>query len=300
MSSPQIRPPHPNPPFPERIPEAFANKIDKANPADPLALQLRLDPRENDEIAGFVRDPTGDQNAHKGSGFLHKYRARALWLLTGKCAGHCRFCFRRHYPYEETVLSGSEISKGLDHLARDTGIEEVVLSGGDPLTLPDRSLSDVFSGLADLPHIRTLRIHTRLPVFSPGRFTPGFLKALSRFPRRKALVAHVNHPRELDGATERVFRDLAREGTTLLSQSVLLRGVNDEAATLSDLMKALWHQGVTPYYLHQLDPVHGAAHFHVPVEKGRFLLEALRASLPGYLVPRYVQEIPGDLSKRPL
>jgi EF-P beta-lysylation protein EpmB len=287
-------------PFPQLVPPHFANLIDENDPIDPLALQVAADPREHEEVPGFETDPTGDLDSRLGAGLLRKYAGRALWLVTGRCSGHCRFCFRRHYPYDEDSSNDSDPGAALDLIAKDASLEEIILSGGDPLILSDARLDRILVGLADIPHVQTLRIHTRGPVFSPGRFTPPLLAVLSQFPRRKALVAHVNHPRELDESSARVFAGLATAGYTLLSQTVLLRGVNDDAETLEALMRKLWVQGVTPYYLHQLDPVNGAAHFLVPSSTGRRLMGELRTRLAGYLVPRYVQEVPGAVSKTPL
>lgn len=287
-------------PFRLLVPRGFAALMTPGDPRDPLLRQVLPLGAERVHRPGFARDPVGDGPAARAPGLLRKYRGRALLIAHGACAVHCRYCFRRHFPYADLGPQGPRIARALAAIAADGGLGEVVLSGGDPLMLGDRALGDLLAGLDAIPHVRRLRLHTRLPVVLPARVTPALCALLAPRGRRTVVVIHANHPRELGGAAQGALADLARTGATLLNQGVLLAGVNDCEATLADLSERLFECGVLPYYLHQLDPVQGAAHFQVPDSRARALAEALRVRLPGYLVPRLVREVPGEASKRPL
>ena len=276
------------------------SQMQTSGPDDPIALQFLVDPRESLEVPGFHADPVGDLAANAVPGVLHKYHGRALLVLTGACAVHCRYCFRRHFPYGEQRLDEAALDRALGYLADDPEMTEVILSGGDPLVLSSRRLAGVLERLAGLPQLRRLRIHSRIPTVAPERIDERLCAALAAFPQPVVLVAHVNHPRELGQASREAFERLGRAGVTLLNQAVLLRGVNDDIEVMAALSESLFDQGVLPYYLHHLDPVAGAAHFAVDVGTGRALVDALRARLPGYLVPRFVVEEAGEPNKTPL
>ena len=280
-----------------RVPRGFLARMEKGNPRDPLLLQVLPVGAELAPMPGFDRDPVGDLDSVAARGLLHKYHGRALLVATGACAIHCRYCFRRHYPYAEQSALHEGWSEAIEALRREASIEELILSGGDPLSLSDRRLRALTGELLRVPHLRRLRIHTRLPVVLPERVDGELLAWLGDMPWQKVMVLHVNHAREIDDAVARACRDLAGAGVTLLNQSVLLAGVNDCAATLQDLSEALFSIGVLPYYLHLLDRVAGAAHFDVSDERALALHAALLSTLPGYLVPRLVREIPGAASK---
>jgi len=286
--------------FVELITPLVESQIDSRDPDDPIARQFRVDPREALEVPGFDADPVGDLAANAVPGVLHKYHGRALLVLTGACAVHCRYCFRRHFPYGDQRLDEEALERAIDYLAADPHLTEVILSGGDPLVLSSRRLANVLGRLADLSQLRRLRIHSRIPTVAPERIDARLCRALDAFPRPVTLVAHVNHPRELGEESRAAFGRLRDAGVTLLNQAVLLHEVNDGVEALAELSETLFDQGVLPYYLHQLDPVAGAAHFAVEAGVGRELIEALRARLPGYLVPRYVVEEAGEPAKTPL
>ncbi len=286
--------------FPLRVPRPFVSKMRRGDLNDPLLLQVLPLAKELDVIEGFGVDPVGDLPSRASHGILHKYAGRALLVTTGACAVHCRYCFRRHFPYaaESALSNGWEAA--LNHLRGDTSIEEVILSGGDPLSLSDRRLAQLVDGLESIAHIRRLRIHTRYPIVLPERIDPAFTAWLHGVRLQKVVVLHANHARELDSATSEACRSLNAAGATLLNQSVLLAGVNDDAQCLAELSEGLFDCGVLPYYLHLLDRVHGAAHFDVSAERALALHAELAAKLPGYLVPRLVREIPGASSKTPV
>lgn len=271
-----------------------------ARVSDPVARQFHFDPREDHEVPGFSTDPVGDLDANAVPGVLHKYRGRALLVLTGACAVHCRYCFRRHFPYADQRLDDAALRRAIDYLAADAEITEVILSGGDPLVLSNRRLAAVIDALSRIPRLRRLRIHSRLPTVRPERIDAELCQMLADSGLSVVLVAHVNHADELSEASRAAFERLRAGGVTLLNQAVLLAGINDEENALATLSEALFAQGVLPYYLHQLDPVDGAAHFAVEEARGRGLVEGLRRRLPGYLVPRYVVEIAGEPSKTPV
>jgi EF-P beta-lysylation protein EpmB len=242
----------------------------------------------------------GDLSAKAGNGMLHKYDGRALLIASGSCAVNCRYCFRRHFPYGEEIAAASHWREALERLRADPSIRELILSGGDPLSLATHKLEELTRGLAELPQVIRLRIHTRLPIVLPERVDQSLLAWLTGLPLQKVVVLHANHANELDASVDAACAALRETGATLLNQSVLLRGVNDDANALAGLSERLFAAGVLPYYLHQLDRVQGTAHFEVDDETALGLLDTLRARLPGYLVPRLVREVAGDPAKRPL
>jgi EF-P beta-lysylation protein EpmB len=284
--------------FPLFAPLGFVNRMRPGDPHDPLLRQVLPLAEESMEVAGFNGDPVQDKAATLRPGLLKKYAGRVLLVTTGACAIHCRYCFRRHYPYGEGPHSLAQWEAAIDEIAADRTIEEVILSGGDPLTLVDARLAELAERLAEIPHLRRLRVHTRLPVVIPERVTGALVKWLSESRLVPIVVVHANHAAELDESVAGAFERLTRAGIMLLNQTVLLRGVNDSLAALSELSRRLIDLRVVPYYLHQLDRVRGAAHFEVPVERGRELVRQLRDSMPGYAVPTYVQEIAGQPSKQ--
>jgi EF-P beta-lysylation protein EpmB len=286
--------------FSMRVPRGFIARMRHGDPADPLLLQVLPQAAELREVPGFTGDPVGDLTARAGRGVLHKYAGRALLIATASCAVNCRYCFRRHYPYAEEIAASGRWSEAIEHLRADRSISEVILSGGDPLSLSTAKLADLTGALADIPHLRRLRIHTRLPVVLPERVDADLARWIAGLPWPTAVVLHANHPSELDADVAAACGRLRASGAILLNQSVLLRGVNDRADTLAALSERLFDCGVTPYYLHQLDRAAGTAHFEVDDENARALIEDLRECLPGYLVPRLVREIPGELGKTPL
>lgn len=281
-----------------RVPRGYLAKIHRGDPQDPLLRQILPDAQEAIHHPGFTGDPVGDLGARAAPGLLHKYEGRVLLVTTGACAIHCRFCFRRHFPYASDGLTQGALEDALAHIRADASIHEVILSGGDPLTLPDRRLATIAGALDAIPHLRRLRIHTRLPVVLPERVDDGLLDWISRRADRTVMVIHANHPREIDGPVRGALRALRGTGATVLNQSVLLKGVNDNADTLAALSETLFEAGVLPYYLHLLDQVRGAAHFEVPDEKAQILRNALNARLPGYLVPAFVRDAGGSTGKR--
>jgi EF-P beta-lysylation protein EpmB len=221
-------------------------------------------------------------------------------VTTGACAVHCRYCFRRHFPYDESPKSPQAWTAALDAIEADEGVHEVILSGGDPLTLVDRSLAELARRIAAIGHVRRLRIHTRLPIMIPQRVTPELLQWLTATRLAPVVVIHANHAAEIQGDAATAVRRIVAAGIPTLNQAVLLRGVNDSADVLADLSERLLDLGVIPYYLHQLDRVAGAAHFEVPVVEGLQIMEELKRRLPGYAVPRYVREVAGERYKMPL
>lgn len=283
--------------FALRVPRGYIARMHKGNPHDPLLRQVLPMGAELKETPGFYHDPVGDAAAVAVPGLLHKYQGRALLLTTGACAVHCRYCFRRHFAYDCASLSANHEAAALAYIAADESIAEVILSGGDPLSLHDPRLDGLIRRLADIPHLRRLRIHTRLPIVIPARVTGGLLEALTATRLLPALVVHTNHAQEIDDNVRRAMHTLKERGVTLLNQSVLLRGINDSCEALVQLSERLFEAGIVPYYLHMLDRVQGAAHFEVPKAVARRLGTELRRRLPGYLVPRLVREQPGAPSK---
>jgi L-lysine 2,3-aminomutase len=283
--------------FPLLAPRPYLARIRPGDPTDPLLLQILPQTAETAATPGYGPDPLGEAAAGCGPGLLRKYHGRILMVATGACAVHCRFCFRRHFPYQDCSCARALWEPALREIAADRSVSEVILSGGDPLTLSDLELTHLADQLAEIPHVRRLRVHSRLPVVIPQRVTDELVSWLCGGRLSPIMVVHVNHSAEIDKQVAAALGRLVDAGIPVLSQSVLLRGVNDGVDVLAELFRRLIDLRVMPYYLHQLDPVAGAAHFEVPVAAGIALVKQLRARLPGYAVPRYVREIPGETNK---
>lgn len=279
--------------FPLRVPREFVARMRQGDPHDPLLRQVLPLAEECLTTEGFSVDPVGDIAAMAVPGVLHKYQGRVLLTVTGACAVHCRYCFRRHFPYADANPAIDQWRGALDYIAGDNSISEVILSGGDPLTQTDRRLSCLVRSLASIPHLRRLRLHTRVPIVLPDRVNDELLAWIRRTGLKTVIVLHVNHPQEIDASVRLMAGTLKESGVELLNQSVLLRGVNDKVETLVSLSESLFDAGVLPYYLHMLDRVQGAGHFEVTETVARSLMQELNHLLPGYLVPRLVREIPG-------
>jgi EF-P beta-lysylation protein EpmB len=285
--------------FALKAPMAFVRRMQPGNPRDPLLLQVLASGDELLEVAGYELDPvgeTGQVNPHRG--VIHKYQGRALLIVSSGCAINCRYCFRRHFPYADNQNSRQQWQDALAYIAADPGINEVILSGGDPLLPSDKYLDDLVTQIANIPQVRRLRIHTRLPVVLPARVTPGLIDAICAPGLQTVMVIHCNHPNEIDAEVEESLAVLAGSGITLLNQSVLLAGINDDADTLCALSERLFTAGVLPYYLHLLDKVRGAAHFDVSEQRAREIMSVVTARLPGYLVPKLVREVAGMEAKQ--
>ncbi len=283
--------------FPLFAPRPFVGRIERFNPRDPLLLQLLPTRHENDSNHLFKRDPVSDQAATLAPGVIKKYTGRALLIATGACAIHCRYCFRRHFPYDSSPQGTIQWQNSLAAIRDDTSIHEVILSGGDPLMLNDENLQRLLKLVSEINHVQRLRIHTRLPIMIPSRVTPILIDSIRSIRPVVNIVIHCNHAREIDVDVENAISRLVDHGIPVLNQSVLLRGINDDLHTLVGLSNRLINLRVLPYYLHQLDRVEGAAHFEVPVEVGKQLVGDMRKLVPGYAVPRYVAEVAGECSK---
>ncbi|MCZ0953123.1 MAG: EF-P beta-lysylation protein EpmB [Rhodospirillaceae bacterium] len=282
--------------FPLRVPRSYAARMRKGDPADPLLLQVLPLHAERMDVSGFEPDPLRETGL-ASHGVLKKYRGRALLVTTPACPVHCRYCFRRHFPYEEQVAAKDRWEPALRALRGMTDVTEVILSGGDPLSLTNRRLGELLRLIEALGHIDTVRFHTRFPIVLPERVDRSLLKLLADTPLHTVMVVHCNHANEIDRSVHASLEAVAETGTLLLNQSVLIKSVNDNADRLESLSRALFRCGVLPYYLHLLDPVSGGAHFDVPASRGTVLIEELRRRLPGYLVPRLVREEPGQPGK---
>lgn len=287
--------------FPVFVPLPYLQRIKPGTPDDPLLRQVLPVPAEDLDVPGFSVDPLDESGATLTAGLLQKYPGRVLLVTNGTCAVHCRYCFRRHFPYSETPRSLDQWTAALETIASDRSIEEVILSGGDPLTIVDATLQQLVQAISSIPHIRRLRWHTRLPIMIPQRVTDTLLETLSIFtnqPSRQSIVViHSNHAQEIDDQVATALQRLRDSGSLLLNQSVLLRGINDQAETLIELSQRLLECQTLPYYLHQLDRVRGVGHFEVSRSQGERLIEQMRSRLPGYAVPRFVKEEPGQSSK---
>jgi len=283
--------------FPLRVPRGFVARMRRGDPRDPLLLQVLPAPAEDLPAPGFVSDPVGDLASARTPGLLQKYSGRALLITTGACAVHCRYCFRREYPYGEQSAAAGHLEAAIRAVAGDPSLEEIILSGGDPLVLAEDRLESVMKALDELPHVRRIRLHTRVPVVLPERVDARLLGFLGDLATRVVVVVHANHAREIDPPVKAALRALGAATGPVLNQSVLLRGVNDSAGAIKDLSRALFDAGVMPYYLHQMDPVSGAAHFVVDDATALQLIAAAARELPGYLVPKLVRETAGEPSK---
>lgn len=281
------------------VPEAFLNKMRIGDLNDPLLKQVL--PLQEELIAhtGFGQDPVGEQ-ANPQAGLIQKYHGRVLLMVNGHCAVNCRYCFRRHFPYEDNKLNKAQWVQVIEHIAQDESISEVIYSGGDPLASNDKQLAWLTEQLDAIPHLKRLRIHSRLPVVIPDRINDECMKWLAGSSLNTVFVLHINHSNELDEALVAASQRIRQSGVTVLNQSVLLKGINDDTATLSTLSEQLFECGILPYYLHQLDKVAGAAHFAVSDDRAKALHQSLLACLPGYLVPSLVTERAGETSKTPL
>lgn len=288
------------PRFAMRVPESFVARMRPGDPHDPLLRQVLPLDLEAQRVEGYAADAVGDMASRQAHGVLHKYRGRVLLVTTGSCAIHCRYCFRQHFPYAEEAATAERWQPALDYLAAHPDVHELILSGGDPWSLATAKLASLTDALRSIPHVRRLRVHTRLPIALPARVDDALCDWIRNLPVRLVVVVHANHAQEIDAEVAAALRRLADLGVPLLNQSVLLRGVNDCAERLAALSERLFEVGVLPYYLHMLDRVAGAAHFEVGERQARDLHEQLRARLPGYLLPRLVREVAGAPAKTPV
>jgi len=293
LPSPMVQPKR----FSLLVPRGFAALMRPGDPGDPLLRQVLSTADETRSRPGYVLDPVGDEAARRAPGLLQKYAGRALLITTSACAVHCRYCFRRHFPYAEDGAQRTRLTAALAALEPAAEITEVILSGGDPLMLDDAALAELIGSLERLPQLKRLRIHSRMPSILPSRVTDQLCRTLASSRLQVIVVAHINHPAEISPDAQRALLKLSELGGPLLNQSVLLRGVNDDLETLVELSEALVATRVLPYYIHVLDPVSGAAHFDVQESEACQLVTALRQRLPGYLVPRLARERPGDSAK---
>lgn len=283
--------------FPLNLPLRLAEKVQKGTLNDPILKQFLPTVSEAEKAPGFVVDPVGDASCRQAPKLLHKYEGRVLLVTTSACAMHCRYCFRQNFEYE----TGERLFiKELELIANDPSIHEVILSGGDPLSLSDQVLDHLLQGICAISHVKRIRFHTRFPVGIPERIDEGLLEVFQRCPLQIWFVLHVNHPQELDNMLFLRIKSLQKLGIVVLNQSVLLKDVNDDEETLVELCETLANHGVLPYYLHQLDRVQGASHFEVSEERGMQLVDALTKRLSGYAVPKYVRETAGEPSKTPV
>ncbi|MEY8085821.1 EF-P beta-lysylation protein EpmB [Klebsiella quasipneumoniae] len=285
--------------FPLRVPRAFIARMEKGNPDDPLLRQVLTAEEEFIVAPGYSTDPLEEQHSVV-PGLLHKYRNRALLLVKGGCAVNCRYCFRRHFPYAENQGTRRNWQTAMNYIAEHPQLDEIIFSGGDPLMAKDHELDWLMTQLEAIPHVKRLRIHSRLPIVIPARITETLASRFHHSSLQVILVNHVNHANEIDNEFRTAMTMLRQAGVTLLNQSVLLRGVNDNAQTLADLSNALFDAGVMPYYLHVLDRVQGAAHFMVNDDEAREIMRELLTLISGYMVPKLAREIGGEPSKTPL
>jgi len=282
--------------FPLKVPRGFISRMQKGNAADPLLMQVLPLAEELSKAEGYGKDPVGDGSSTTVAGLIHKYRSRALLISTGACAVHCRYCFRRHYPYNTSHAGAGRIEAIRQYLSAHPELNEVILSGGDPLMLDDPQLARILQTISTIPHIRWIRIHSRLPIVLPERITEQLLQTLGNY-KPVTLVVHCNHPNELDTPVRQALLLLYQSGIRLYNQSVLLRGVNNRVQTLCELSHQLYESRVQPYYLHCLDRVQGGDHFDLHEREIVSLYHELQAELSGFLLPKLVREIPGQPTK---
>jgi len=283
--------------FPIRVPRGYVARMEHGNPRDPLLLQTLATKLEMDYQPGFKQDAVGDAAALAVPGLLHKYHGRVLLITTAACPVHCRYCFRRHYPYSDNRPDQNDWSKAMEYIAANQDINEVILSGGDPLSLTNNRLQEISNQLTQISHIRRLRIHTRMPIVLPERLDDGFIHWVNNLPWQTILVTHCNHANEINNQVVVALASLKSVGLTLLNQSVLLKGVNDNAPDLINLNETLFDAGILPYYLHLLDRVTGTGHFEVEETRALSLMHEVQSRLPGFLVPKLVRETAGGSYK---
>ena len=284
--------------FPLRVPLSFANSMKKGDPNDPLLRQVLPIDDELFTYPDYSDDPVGDLPSTTQPGVLHKYHGRALLINTGSCAINCRYCFRRNFPYSDFQLGKQNESAGINYIQENPDIAEVILSGGDPLLLSDARLAKLFTQLSTIKHLKRIRIHSRLPIVLPARITDDLIINLTQSSKQIVIVVHCNHANEINPRVIAACHLLKNNGITLFNQSVLLKGVNDNPATLCELSEQLFSNGIIPYYLHLLDKATGTGHFEVSEIEAINLIKQVQASLPGYLVPKLVKELAGALSKQ--
>jgi len=280
-----------------RVPRGFVARMQVGNPADPLLRQVLPLGIELEDTPGYSRDPLAEKVVNPIPGLLHKYYGRVLLTVTGACGVNCRYCFRRYFPYADNNPGSAGWEQALSYIAKDETITEVILSGGDPLAASDVHLNKLVQKIAAIAHVKTLRIHSRLPIVIPERITPELIQWLTQSRLKPVLVVHCNHAQELNAAVGGAMQRLQKAGVTLLNQTVLLKGVNDSQEALTTLSEALFAAGILPYYIHLPDKVQGTAHFDVPEATARELHWQITQRLPGYLVPRLVREVPGAPAK---
>lgn len=285
--------------FALRVPRSFIQRMRKGDPNDPLLLQVLTQREEFDQVAGYTTDPLDEQSSVV-PGLLHKYHNRALLLVKGGCAVNCRYCFRRHFPYQDNQGNKRNWRLAIDYIAQHPELDEIIFSGGDPLMAKDHEIEWLIQQIEAISHIKRLRIHSRLPVVIPARITEELCQQLAKSRLQVLLVTHINHAQEIDDTLGLAIRRLRAAGITLLNQSVLLKGINDNAEILADLSNRLFDIGILPYYLHVLDKVQGAAHYFISDNQARVIMQQLLPKVSGYLVPRLAREIGGERSKTPL
>ena len=283
--------------FPLRVTRAYIGRMQRGNARDPLLLQVLPLAAELQATPGYLDDPLDESSTNPLPGLLHKYQGRVLLITTQNCAIHCRYCFRRHFPYADNRPSRAGWEQSLAYIQSDSTIEEVILSGGDPLAISNSHLEFLLQRLAAIPHVQRIRLHTRLPLLLPDRIDQTLLALLAAVPQQVVMVIHANHAREFDAEVTKACQRLRESGVHMLNQSVLLAGINDSSAALCELSQRLFAAGVLPYYLHMLDKVNGAAHFAVTEAAALTLISSMQAALPGYLVPKLVRELPHERHK---
>lgn len=287
-----------DPKFPLRTPKYYLNKISKNDPNDPLLLQILPKAQEKIIKTNFCADPLQEAKYIKAPGLIHKYYNRVLLTITGACGIHCRYCFRQNFPYETNVISKAHRNLQSDYIKHNSHIDEVILSGGDPLCINNNLLEKILDDLSEIPHVKTIRFHTRMPIVLPDRIDQDFIKLLNKFKHLKfIIVTHCNHPNELDSYIKEKLKLLQQHNITVLNQAVLLKDINNSAEVLINLSQKLFDCYIMPYYLHLLDPVTGTSHFEVDESTAKNLIKQIKAKLPGYLVPKLAREIPGEDSK---
>lgn len=283
--------------FPLRVPRPFVERMKIGDPNDPLLAQVLPVIQETQSAVGYSADPLEETQHNPVPGIVHKYRNRLLLIVSPSCAINCRYCFRRHFPYQENRQSKEQWQQAIAYISRSKEINEVIFSGGDPLAANENFLSWLTKQIADIPHIKRLRIHSRLPVVIPSRIDEPFLSWITATRLKPIIVLHINHSNEIDSSVQNMIQRLLSRGILILNQTVLLKGINDDAQVLSELSETVYDVGVLPYYLHLLDPIEGASHFDISQQRAEHIFHQLQAELPGFLVPKLVREIPGKKSK---